>query len=293
MKQIPLILPPSFTILLLFNLLFSNATVAKPTRFYNCTWQELKQIALHQQKPIFVEIFDKNIDSSKEIANLLGDAEVSDYYNANFINYRVDFNSHLGAEFKQKYYVSKAPEMLYISSDGLLIYKKTGNKGKDDLLNSAQIAIGRHLMTIETMQQQYENGYRAPAFLYHYAYKMQQKQIANHQIIDEYLQKKHLNKQITSHEDMQFIYDFAANPYTNAFNILCKHKPLFDKKYTTETINQRIENIVIGNVHYAANTHNQKLYLQMQKVVKKSKLPNAEMLLQRMEATYFNTSVEH
>jgi hypothetical protein len=279
------------TLLSLFAPLGVHGTLwAKQMTYYTCSWQELQQIALYQQKPIFVEVYSSDNEVSKSINGLLSDTAISNYYNANFVNYRVDISSKLGDEFRQKYHVNNAPEILYFDSEGDLMYRKMGNRSKEEILHYAQLALSRSMLTLDVMQQQYDKGYRATAFLYDYAYKLQKKQMANAQVVNDYINKKRLSKQITKAEDLQFVYDFANNPRTQAFALLCKHQALFEKKYTADIVQRRIEDIAMGNVLRAAHTHNEKLYTQTRKIVATSNLPNVQDLLLRMEATYFNTS---
>lgn len=286
--------PFCFGLLCLLFLLFSQAVVAKiSTKFYSCSWQELQKIALYQDKPIFVEIFANDSDSSKDLADLFNDAEVSDFYNTNFINYRVDFNTELGAEFRRQYHVSSVPEVLFFDTDGTVMYRKTGNRSKNDVLILAETAVRRYLLTIDVMQYYYNDGYRAPAFLHDYAYELQKNKLSNVRIVNDYIQQKRLNKHITKLEDLQFLYDFAGNPYTDALRIICKHIELFYKEYSAEVIDRKIENIVIGNTSQAANTHDEKLYLRTRKIIQKSKLDYAPDLLLRIDAAYFNTSAEN
>ncbi len=273
--------------------LLAQLSIAKPsTQFYTCSWQEVQRIALHQDKPIFVEVYATDNETTQSYDLLFNDTEVSTYYNANFINYRVDYNSDLGKLFRQQYHVGSASELLFLDTDGTIMYRKIGLRGKNEMLTLAQTALSRYLLNIGMMEHYYQKGYRVPAFLYDYAYELRKQQLPDTQVVNDYIQRKKLDRNITSLEDLQFIYDFADNPYTNALSVLCKHKFLFDKKYSPQVVDQRIENIAMNNVQQAATRSDEKLYRQTRKIIEKSRLDAAESLLLRIDAAYFNTSVE-
>ena len=58
--------------------------------------------------------------------------EVGDFYNANFINLKLDMESEINITFRQKYPVSAFPTLFYIDSKGKVLRKvqKEHNNGR-------------------------------------------------------------------------------------------------------------------------------------------------------------------
>lgn len=75
--------------------------------------------------------------------NVFTDASVGAFFNANFINLKLDMESADGKNFGQKYQVSAYPTFLFIDEKGEVIYSIRGSMPAEDFLKEAQLAVSK------------------------------------------------------------------------------------------------------------------------------------------------------
>lgn len=153
-------------IFLVFSLIFSISAYSQDgIQFEKSSFTEILAKAKKEKKLIFVDamaswcgpckMMDKNIFSLKS---------VGDYYNATFINAKLDMEKGDGVEFAKKYGVSSYPSYLFINGDGQLITRNLGYLPEDNFLEvgkEAQANIG----AAETLKAKFDKGEKDPAFL--------------------------------------------------------------------------------------------------------------------------------
>ncbi len=264
---------------------FCSATLnAGVVKFYTGSWQEAQQIALSNDKPLFVEIAEKD---TPPLTDLVADSEVGDYLNSNFINYRVAANTQQGKEFRNQYIAGYDANVIYFSPKGYILSRFDNVTDKQGLLKTAKIALVKMNVPIEAMERQYNRGYQTPAFLYDYAYQLKRYDYPYITVVDKYIKKKNLNGEITTLDDLQFIYDFSENIQTKAIEILLAHQAVFEKRYGDKHINAKIENTLMMATRTAAEKHDNKLFQKICKLVAKSTIPQADLFLLKLERIYY------
>lgn len=153
-------------IFLTFSLLFSLSVFAQNgIQFETSSFNEILAKAKKEKKLIFVDamaswcgpckMMDKNVFSTKS---------VGDYYNATFINAKLDMEKGEGIEFAKKYVVRSYPSYLFLDGDGQLITRNLGYLPENNFLEvgreaQANIGIG------DSMKAKFEKGEKDPDFL--------------------------------------------------------------------------------------------------------------------------------
>lgn len=103
--------------------------------FASGTWQEALAQAEAENKLLFVDAYAVWCGPCKWMdANVFTDREVGDYYNANFINYKLNMETPNGREFNSEYSVSAYPSLFFLNGDGTVAYKIRGSKPAAEFL---------------------------------------------------------------------------------------------------------------------------------------------------------------
>lgn len=99
--------------------------------------------AKKEKKYVFVDVYAEWCTPCKRMAaTAFVDDSVATFYNAYFLNVRVDAEKNTGPEVKKKYKVNAYPTLLYITPDGELIKKVVGALSAKELLFTARNIIG-------------------------------------------------------------------------------------------------------------------------------------------------------
>lgn len=120
----------SIAALLIVGLIFTNAKPVEETpgiTFHQGSFEEAKVLAKKEKKLIFVDAYTTWCGPCKFMArNVFTDASVGEFYNANFINMKIDMESVPGREFGKQYRVTGYPTFLFIDASGKLVQVDMG-----------------------------------------------------------------------------------------------------------------------------------------------------------------------
>lgn len=100
-------------------------------------WAEVLDIARTQDKIIFIDVYTDWCGPCKMMdRDVFTDDKLSTHFNSEFINYKINAEKG-GLQLAQQYEVKAFPTMLFISSDGDLIYRQVGALTDHELLQRA------------------------------------------------------------------------------------------------------------------------------------------------------------
>jgi thiol:disulfide interchange protein len=128
-------------ILLAFFMLLSFATKAQGMEFFQGTFNEALAKASKEKKMVFMDAYTTWCGPCKWMAaNTFTDASVGTYFNANFINVKMDMEKGEGPMLARKYAVMAYPTLLFISPSGEVIHKELGAKPADTFIEAGKKA---------------------------------------------------------------------------------------------------------------------------------------------------------
>ena len=148
----------------------STSYLQKGMHYFQGSWSEIQLVSRQQNRPVFVEIYAENYAPSHLLSDLLAEDSVAEYYNQHFINYRIDINSVMGNTFIKNYRVAAAGELLFFAPNGSIVSHQAGATSLAQIKAIGQSVIKQTTISLAVMEEEYNKGYRSPAFLYDFAY---------------------------------------------------------------------------------------------------------------------------
>lgn len=131
-------------VILLFFLFFTVSTyiVAQDgIKFFEGSWEEALAKAEKENKLIFLDAYARWCGPCRSMdKNVFTNKEVGDYYNKNFINMKVDWETDLGSQLHKKYPIRAYPSMMFISGKGKRVTYTEGYLDAKSLLKFAEHA---------------------------------------------------------------------------------------------------------------------------------------------------------
>ncbi len=126
-------------------LLFSMGVIAQETtgiQFFKGSWEEVLKESQQKSKPIFLDAYAAWCGPCRWMDNnVFPQPEVGEYYNANFINYKLDMEKGEGPKVAQMYRVTAYPTFLYLDHEGNVKYRIMGGRMTEDFIKEGKNAV--------------------------------------------------------------------------------------------------------------------------------------------------------
>lgn len=285
---------------------------SKKISFSDSSWEEVLAQSKKSGKIIFVEGFAPYCQPCKNMeATVFTDPNVADYYNKNFINYKVDINTHDGQMFKIAYDVKYLPSYLFFSPQGEVILREQGQFTSEGMIRVGEKAQNQrpiekivnkvveieeedfHEYSTDQMDDVYYSGNRSLEFLFEYAHRLKEEGRNYTAVVQQYLVKrKKTNKDVREIQFRTFIMSFANELESPAFGLLIKDLDFFRQQYKHRKVNDVIRAAVQNSVVKAADQQDKKLFNRCVKLVEKTGVDKSGQFKIQMEKAYFEGTGE-
>ncbi len=225
-----------------FSLLFCLAPAAifsQGMEFNHDDWAAVLQKSKAENKLIFMDAFTTWCGPCKMMTKqTFPDATVGAFFNANFINVKMDMEKGEGIDLAKKYEVNLYPTLLFIDGDGAVVHRVAGFFGPVEFLELGKTATTPE-KRLGNLDARYKNGERSPEFLLNYLeVKGQAFDPAVPKIAEEYLETQ---GDLGSEKNMEVIFNFVGDPYSRGFQYFTKNKKQFEDKFGVRQVAVKIE----------------------------------------------------
>lgn len=126
-----------------FGLKKGDKETTEGIQFFHGTWEEALKASDKENKLIFLDAYAHWCGPCKIMASkTFTDKEVGDFFNANFINYKMDMEKHEdGPRLSRKYGLTAYPTLYFINGKENVVYQTLGYHKPNQL-----IAVGEEVL---------------------------------------------------------------------------------------------------------------------------------------------------
>ena len=148
--------------------ILSSSVNAQGIDFFHGSWDEALEKAKVEEKIIFVDAYAQWCGPCKRMAKTtFMDDSVGKFFNANFINIKMDMEKGDGLKFRQKYPVSAFPTLFFLDPKGEVVHKVKGAQQVEGILKLGKFALSKVDYSADYAKS-YEEGNREPELVYNY-----------------------------------------------------------------------------------------------------------------------------
>ncbi len=210
--------------------------------FTNASWSDILSIAKSTNKLVFVDAYTTWCAPCKQMDKVtFKEEEVTQFFNANFVNVKIDMEKGEGIELSGKYGIAAFPTLLFVDPSGKAIHRGLGFHDAKQLLALAQIAMNGS-ETLSAMQAKFDKGNRDPEFVSTLIDKSFEMQNGAHLPIAEayFFGENKMNEE----EKMDFVYSYLTDTDTKLFDYLIKNKTKFFERFGKEQVESKISDLI-------------------------------------------------
>jgi thiol-disulfide isomerase/thioredoxin len=217
-------------ILLIFSLLFTiysaySKEEYKGIQFFKGTWKALLAEAKKENKPIFVDVYTTWCRPCKVLdKDVFPNEKVGEFYNKNFINYKIDAEKGEGVEIAKKYGVAQYPTLIYLDSKLEATVAEVGILNGEDLIKQGDkilVKISKDKQLSE-FAEMYKSKKYDRDFIIKYAKKLSDNNLPTQDILNTYLSQIPENEWNTL-KNTQVIGSCISSLNSKPYNVLSKN----------------------------------------------------------------------
>lgn len=238
-----------YLILLAFALLIGSNSFAQGIEFSHGTWSELKAKAAKEDKLIFMDAYAEWCGPCKKMArDVFTQKEVGDYFNAHFVNVKMDMEKGEGIGLSSDFGIQAYPTLLFINSDGKVVHRAVGYHTSDLLIDLAGAAKDPN-RNAGTITARYDAGDRSPDLLRNLAqtrYDAMDGTYVN--IAEEYLATQ---KDWSTEENLMFILKMTDDLNSKMSDYLMSNRGLFEEKFGKDAVVAKVDEMVQNTITHA------------------------------------------
>jgi len=225
-------------LILTISILSAISMTAQGIDFFHGTWAEALEKSKAESKPIFVDAYAVWCGPCKRMAReVFTRKDVGDFYNANFINLKIDMEKEENIVFRQKYPVSAFPTLFYIKSDGEIIRKVKGAQKAESFLQLGKSILSKIDYSADYVKE-YEKGNRDPAFMLKYIEALTKSNKPSIKIANLYLKSQ---EDLSTEINQKIIFAATTEADSKIFDQLIANRKNIEKIVGKEAVATTIE----------------------------------------------------
>lgn len=217
-----------------------NLTFAQGIEFFQGTFAEAQEEAKAQGKLIFMDAYAVWCGPCKMMTNnVFPQQNVGDFFNANFVNLKVDMEKGEGIDLRRKYGVSAYPTLLFIDANGEVVESIRGARGADALIEWAKKVALPNQSLVDKLTEKYDAGDRSQGLLRDLI-KVKAAYSEDYDILfNQYLQSLSA-EDIVNETNARFIFEQTNSITSPGIIALNAYKDYFINIYSQEIFDKKI-----------------------------------------------------
>lgn len=254
--------------ILLLTIGLSTALVgqAKGIEFFEGTWEEAIAQAALEEKIIFVDAYAEWCGPCKRMArNVFTDSEVGDFYNAQFINVKMDMEKKANATFAHQYPAKAFPTLYYIDFNGEVVHKVKGAQSVEGFIALGKAALAKNDRSA-IYAEAYEQGDRSPHLMYQYVKSLNKTGQSSLKIANDYLRSE---PDLSDKDNLLFLLESMTEMDSRIFDLAMENRAAIEAASSKALVEQRIEMAAKATMKKALEYNSEDLLVATQQKMKK------------------------
>ncbi|MBJ6118444.1 thioredoxin family protein [Pontibacter sp. BT310] len=276
------------SVLWLLALLVSSSAWAqtKEINFRKGTVAEILAQAKAEKKPIFIDAYTTWCGPCKWMdKNVFVNDAVAEYFNTNFVNYKLDMEKGEGIEMAKKYEVQAYPSFLFLAADGSVMHRTVGARPAEMFMDVATIAKDP-AKNFASYQKKFEGGERSADFMMGYLKVLNEAALDAGKVAEAYFATQK-SDQLLERGNWKLIYENINTVESPTFTHLVKNREAFAKKYTADSVNNKILSVYGMALNRAAYEGKDAEFTKLKTDLTKLNLKDAERSVLFADAVYY------
>jgi thioredoxin-related protein len=238
-----------------------------------------------EKKFLFVDAYTTWCGPCKWMsANTFPDSKVGEYFNANFVSYKLDMEKGEGPDIAKKYSVNAYPTLLFIESSGQLIDVAVGARDVKGFLELGQKVMNGGYETIVSKKAKFDQGVRDRDFLFDYLMMMQEANQEPGEVLNAFKEGMKGDAMLDEKNWKVFVGFFNLTT-SEQFQYVESHIDQFKAKFGDDIVTQKIAGSYLNLAYGGMMDGDMDTYKSATAKAKSFKNPTIDAMLQELDLT--------
>lgn len=205
--------------------------------FFHGSWEEALAKAAAEDKLIFVDAYASWCGPCKAMArNVFPKPEVGAFFNANFINLKLDMEKAESTAFRRTHQVSAYPTLFFINAKNEVVHRTVGGKPVKGLLAAGQEALTK-MDDLEALAERWESEAHEPALALRYVRALVRQNEPHARVANDYLRGR---KDLAAPDNLKLLLLAATEADSRIFDLLVANRAAANALVGAEAVDRQL-----------------------------------------------------
>jgi thioredoxin-related protein len=230
-------------------------------------------------KPVMFMAYQSTCGHCEKMINeVFPDTMVSNFYNANFINIRIDMlDQAMAKKYIQQYYLSSFPTFIILNGKGETLYQYVGEFKKDEFVKQGQMALNPTYQ-LPTNKAAFEQNPADSTACYNYLLALSRGRLSTQAVANTYFNANDKNPAINA-TNWKIFSMSVSNMESEVFQYMLTNRVAFGKVVTQKKVDRKFYLTAAYNLQTPVSTNDTTNYFRYRKVAAKIGLPIIDSLI--------------
>ena len=250
------------------------------------TLAQIKAKAAKEKKLIFIDAYTTWCGPCKAMAkNAFPLPEVGSFYNANFVNAKIDMEKGEGIGFAKTNDITMYPTLLFLNAEGAVVHRSVGGRDGKELIELGKIAINPEL-NLAGLARRFKVDPSSFPVAYAYLAALRDAESKDQKkVFDTYLATQEDNA-LTNLPNWRILFDFVRNSKNPLFKHLLLKKTEYAAKYSNDSVDAKIKSVYYGELRNAADNEDSEQFNLAKENIRKLNLEGGEREIAASEIVF-------
>ena len=235
-----------FIFLSLASLFFCTSAFAN-VEFTEGAWADILAKAQEEEKLIFLDAYtDWCVPCKKMDKEVFTQEAVSDVFNEQFINVKINMEKGEGVELAKRYNILAYPSLMFIAADGSMVHRIAGYQDAKQIVDQAKVALDPN-KRLSGLQARFDEGERDPEFLQTLT-KLKFKAVDgnHHEVAEAFMEV--MGEDMKKSKNMNFLFKHVTDTDSKLFDFLLDNRDRFAEMYGAQKVTKKIQDLIFSKV---------------------------------------------
>lgn len=244
-------------LIIILSILLTISIANAQMTFSEGSWASIKEKAKSEKKHIVVDAFTTWCGPCKWMAaNTFTDKGVGEFYNKNYVNYKLDMEKGEGLDFAKTYQINAYPTIVYFDPQGELVHKVVGAQDPTAFVASGTDALDPNKQVF-SLKKRFDKGDKSPELMKNLIDALAAAGEESTEIANEYV-KSIPKEEWATEENWAFISNNIKDDKSEVFEYIVNNQAKFVKVAPQENLKQYFDAVLGNKVNMAIQSQETK-----------------------------------